>query len=176
MINIRKAILTALVLAGSVLCFGCNAVDESKQNGTNADGNGATVNDNHEMVVKCGDIAIELNGDFASVKDLLGEAISYSESKSCLYEGYDKTYTYEDVIIITYPIDGNEKIASITILSDEVNHNIKASIGDTLEELKSYYGEDKMTITENCCIIEDEWGIALYMKDNIVTEIEIYIL
>ena len=47
----------------------------------------------------------EVTGDTAvdDVLELLGEGYEYYEAISCVYEGMDKTYTYPDCVLYTYP-------------------------------------------------------------------------
>lgn len=163
----RKKIL---VLA-MILCLSLTACGDKSESAKNK-----TENNSNQLTVTDGAIDVTLDDDFDSCKEELGEPTEYCENKSCLYDGYDKTYTYENLVIITYPINDKEKIASITVLSADVKHNLPISIGDSLDDIKSEYGEDNLDITDGCCMYEDEYGIAFYMEDDVVIEIEIYIL
>ena len=165
----RKKIL----LITMMLCLSLSAcANKDKAEGGKSD----TESDVNQLMVTDGQVSVELDEDFESFKSELGEPKDYSENKSCLYDGYDKTYTYENLVIITYPINGKEKVASITVLSDAVKHNLPISIGDSLDKIKSEYSEEKLDITDSCCIYENEYGIAFYLEDDVVVEIEIYIL
>lgn len=162
-----------IIVIGMMLCLALSACSnkDKSENEKNTEQDNA-----NQTKVACGQISVELDEDFESCRESLGEPKAYYESKSCLYDGYDKTYEYDDLIIITYPINGKEKIASITVLSEEVDHSLSISIGDSLDKIKSEYYEEKLDITDSCCIYEDGFGIAFYMEDDVVVEIEIYIL
>ena len=120
-------------------------------------------------------VVVALDDSIDVIKDKLGELLEYSESKSCMYEGFDKVYTYSDVKIITYPKDGGEYINSITVLSNNVETGCGILIGDTTDAIKGKYAEDKMVITKSCYMYEtDDFGIAFYVESDTVVEIEIY--
>ena len=163
----RKKILVLAIM----LCLSLSACGDKSEGAKNK-----TENNSNQLKVTYEAVDVILDDNFDSCKEELGEPIEYSENKSCLYNGYDKTYEYENLIVITYPINDKEKIASITILSEEVKHSLPIAIGDSLDDIKSEYGENNLDITDGCCMYEDEYGIAFYMEDDEVVEIEIYIL
>ena len=167
----RKTVLIGVVVLGCLLCA-CSDGDKS----INSSGTQNVENQINELTVTDGQATIAIDGLFGSVKDMLGEPLDYTESKSCLYDGYDKTYTYKNIIVITYPINNQEKVSSITILTEDVKHNLPVSIGDNIDAIKDAYSESNLDITSSCCIFEDEFGVAFYLSDGVVTEIEIYLL
>ena len=164
-----------LVLA-MMFCVALSACSSKEDTENSESGKNNVESVESQLTITDGQVSIELDGDFALYKSKLGATKEYSESKSCLYDGYDKTYTYENLVIITYPIDGKEKVASITVLSEDVKHKLPISIGDSLDQIKSEYGEENLNMTDGCCIYEDDFGIAFYMADGVVVEIEIYTL
>ena len=104
-----------LILAMVLNCFATACSSKEKPD----DGKYSENTNANEYVVTYDEAKVELDKDFETVKSKLGEPSEYAENKSCLYDGYDKTYTYEDLLVITYPINGQEKIASITVLSEK---------------------------------------------------------
>ncbi len=125
--------------------------------------------------VRMENLVIALDDSMDAVKEALGEPLEYSESKSCMYDGFDKTYTYADVVFITYPKDGGEYINSITVLSNKVETGCGVLVGDSTDAITSKYNEDEMVITKSCYMYETEdLGVAFYVENDVVTEIEIY--
>ena len=165
-----KKIWIMLLVSCCLLLGACKGTENPQDNGQTD-----TKNDRTD-VVYVGNTEVALNGAADEVLEALGEPLDYRESKSCLYDGYDKTYTYQDVVIITSPIQGKEVITAITVLSDKVSNKLGVGIGSSVENVKAAYGTDSLEITEYCCIWEGEFGVAFYLADGVVTEIEIYVL
>ena len=158
-----------MVLACTTL-FGCGS-DAEKTTGTNQmDGTGKTS-------VRVGDLTISLNDEMDSVRESLGEPLEYVESKSCMYEGYDKIYTYADVEIITYPMNGKEYISSINALTDNAVPGIDIQIGSSTDDIVEKYGEENLIMGKVYYIYEtDEYGYSFYLGDDgIVSAIEVYV-
>lgn len=117
---------------------------------------------------------ITLNAEFSSVSEALGTPINTTESKSCLYDGYDKTYEYADLTIITYPLNGKELISSVTFTSENVTHTLPAGIGGSVDALNEAYKDKNPNVSDTVFIVEDTFGIAYYTENKTITEIEIY--
>ena len=173
----KKKLFILLVFSCFMLgaCGKTNDAGKGKESGQAVDEN-TKKNLERTDAVMVGDMVLALNGAFEDVYETLGKPLSCNESKSCLYDGYDKTYTYSDVVIITSPIGGTETITSITVLSENVTHRLAAGIGSSAEAVKLAYGAENTDVSEYCIIWEDTFGVAFYLSDGIVTEIEIYVL
>ncbi len=127
--------------------------------------------------VKTGNLVISLNDDMEDIKEELGEPVNYTENKSCLYDGYDKTYTYTDVEIITYPMNGKEYISSINILTDDAVSGSGIRIGSSAETVAEKYGEENLAMSDTYYIYEtDGYGYSFYLEDGTVAAIEAYLL
>ena len=167
----KKRVLAAvLMMVLSLGLIGCGNNAADADNDTNKE----ALKNNQARIEG---VVLTLDDSMDAVKDALGEPVDYSESKSCMYEGYDKVYTYADVKIITYPKDGGEYINSITILSDKAESGCGVAIGDTSEAITNHYDEEEMVITKSCYMYEkDALGVAFYLDNDVVTEIELYIV
>ena len=164
-----KSLLLTLIMICSMMVVGCGTNSESEVDGENS------TTDLTQTEVNVDGIVVSIGDSMDSIRDTLGEIVDYSESKSCLYNGYDKIYTYEDVVIITYPMEDGEYIASITVSSKDVELGCGVSIGDTTEDIKASLGETNLIITQTCYMFEkDDFGIACYLEGDVVTEVEIY--
>lgn len=169
-----KAKLLTVVLM-TVFCLGLAGCGNNAQDaGNDKNTESGSVDLKKDQILIEG-MVVALDDSVDVIKDKLGEPLEYSESKSCMYDGYDKVYTYADVEIITYPKDGGEYINSITILSDKVESGCGIVIGDASEVITTNYKEEEMVITKSCYMYEtDDFGMAFYVDNDVVTEIEIY--
>lgn len=65
--------------------------------------------------------------------------VDYGEIDSCAYIGKDRTYTYSDFIVFTYPNEGNDYILEIELGADTATgKGIK--VGSTLADVEAKYG------------------------------------
>lgn len=94
------------------------------------------------------DMALVINGktypvrvDSAEVLSVLGEGYQYDEAISCVYEGYDKNFTYDGVTVSTVPVDGKDVIEMFSVYSADYKTPRNITIGATREEVVAAYGE-----------------------------------
>lgn len=123
------------------------------------------------------DIVFSVRTSFDKVKNELGEPVKYQESKSCLYDGFDKTYQYSDITISTYPLEGKEYISSITILNETkaITYNCNVKIGDNMDEVNAKLKEKELITSSTCYQLEEtDRGFAFYFEGDVVSKIEIY--
>ena len=69
-----------------------------------------------DPALKIGGVTIEDTLSAASVLDVLnglGGSYEYAEAISCVYDGMDKTYTYENAVVYTYPDGGVDKLMEL---------------------------------------------------------------
>jgi len=126
-----------------------------------------------EFVFKSGDVEIAMNAPAADIISALGEPISYFESESCAFKGLDKTYTYTNFVIYTYPKDGVDYILEVSILNDLVKTAEGISIGDTAEMVKMAYGEAELDGT-SYSYTKGESGLLFIMTDEKVSSIQYF--
>lgn len=74
--------------------------------------------------------------------DKAGRPKAKSESKSCAYDGMDRTYTYKDFIVKTYSksAKGSEYINSIILLTSNVSTKEGIKIGSSKNDVIDAYG------------------------------------
>ena len=97
---------------------------------------------------------ISMKADAEPILAALGECKSYTEEKSCAFDGLDKNYTFTSFILTTYPDGDRDRINSVTLRDDTVSTADGISIGDTKEKVEEVYGADSFN------------GINAYIMDN----------
>lgn len=144
--------------------------------------NGASSEDSENIILeqdsmRINGTVISLNDDMAGVLKALGEPITYSESKSCMYDGYDKVYSFDNLTIVTYPDGEKDYISSISSLSAEVENALGIKVGDNKSKMSDVFDADKIDENDICCIYEfSDYGVCCYLEGDTISEIEIYII
>lgn len=120
-------------------------------------------------------VSVELNSDADAAVSELGEANDVSSQMSCHGEGEDKTYTYDEFVLNTYPLDGQDRVLEIVVNSDTVATTKGIKIGDTAEQVKAAYGAGYREIgTYYAYDAGDKKSIQFLMEDGKVKEISYY--
>lgn len=95
-----------------------------------------------------GDICLTVNGKTVtvdlSVSELLaalGDGYEYAEAVSCVYEGMDKTYTYPDAVVYTYPDGDTERLMELSCSGGDVKTSRGITIGSSRADVIAAYGE-----------------------------------
>jgi hypothetical protein len=98
--------------------------------------------------LKESDLSFALDGKSYALKtdaqpllDALGSGYALIEAPSCLYQGNDKTFEYESIVIYTIPVDGKDIIDEIDLTGGSYETSRGIKIGDTLEDIRKAYGE-----------------------------------
>lgn len=127
---------------------------------------------------------IQINDSVIALNEVMDEALEeldsnyeLTESKSCLYDGYDKTYSFDDLVIVTYPSNNHDYISSIKILSEKINIFKDIHIGQSIDDLYRVMGENYVVNESYLCTYEyQDFGLAFYLENNQITQIELYLL
>ena len=72
----------------------------------------------------------------------LGDDYEYSEAISCVYEGMDKTFDYENLSLYTYPDGDSDRLMEIYCVGGEVTTSKGITFGATKAEIIEQYGKD----------------------------------
>ena len=144
--------ITSLVLAtvlATTLMASCASGDTDTDpevlsgGGTQVSENGAgeedTSEDTYHLVYR--DVNLAPGDPSDPAISALGDDYSYFESPSCAYQGIDKVYTFDSVIIRTVAQDDEEFITSIEIKDDTVETPEGIYIGCTRDQVTKAYGE-----------------------------------
>jgi len=95
------------------------------------------------------DLALTVDGASITVKSsvedilsALGDGYTYSEAISCVYEGMDKTYEYENMALYTYPDAAADRLMEIYCVGGEVTTSKGITFGATKAEIIEQYGKE----------------------------------
>lgn len=97
-----------------------------------------------------GDLKLTLGGAEFTVRTTvadalaaLGEDYAYSEAVSCVYTGMDKTYTYADATLYTYPAEdgASDCLMELYCNGGDVRTSRGIGLGDTRQAVIAAYGE-----------------------------------
>lgn len=93
-----------------------------------------------------------------------GKPKKKTESKSCAYDGMDRTYTYQDLVIKTYSnsAKGAEYINSIELLTSKVKTKEGIKVGSAKNAMIKAYGNGK-----------SQFGVYTYTKGKCKLMIEL---
>ncbi len=136
-----KRIIFAILLIGTVFFTACGKKNDSSDATTTDAGN-----ETAECSYTINNVNIVPGTDFADTLKALGEPLDYSEAASCYFDGMDKSYVYEGYTILTYPSGDRDFIQDINITSDSLKTDKGITVGSTLEDMTSAYGEDYKNI------------------------------
>lgn len=87
-------------------------------------------------------VTVYMNSKASKFLEKAGTPKSKSESKSCAYDGMDRTYTYKDFIVKTYSKskNGAEYINSIVLRTSKVSTKEGIKIGSSKNDVIDAYG------------------------------------
>ena len=169
----KKRISVVIMVVLTMLLTGCG------QKNSSAQGEDTTVKEQKpdtlgDQSVKVGDNVISLGDEMSDVTDKLGEAQDVTEAKSCMYDGYDRTYSYDDLTIITNEEGEKEIVNSISFSGGE---EIKCGlhVGDAASDIPESLNEGNVTESDTVNTYEfSDYGIALYLENQKISQIELY--
>lgn len=87
-------------------------------------------------------IEIRMNAPADDIIAALGDDYTYFEAPSCAFEGLDKVYTYNSIVVRSYTRDGADYIAAVELKDDTVATAEGIRIGSTEDDVRAAYGED----------------------------------
>ncbi len=102
----------------------------------------------------------------------LPETDEIYEIDSCAFEGKEKTYTYDNFEITTYPHDNKEEIISVYFLNSEMTTEEGIKIGDTVELMKEKYGENFNQADNSYVYTNGDTTLTFIVNNNLITNIE----
>ncbi len=117
--------------------------------------------------VRLGNVTIALGDDMDKVKESLGEPLDCQETQSYVYDGYEKTFTYDGAEIITYPMDGKDIVSSISLLDQSGVSGSGVQVGDDPDTVEKLYGGEQLVKGSAYYLYETEdYGYSFYLGDD----------
>ena len=107
--------------------------------GCGADKTALTEND---LDVTVAGVQVTAHSDAAELLEAFGTEYDYFEAISCVYEGMDKSYTYADFTLYTYPSEQGDCLMEIYCMGGDVTTAKGISIGSSKDEVISLYGKN----------------------------------
>ncbi|MBR5969396.1 MAG: hypothetical protein IK016_03520 [Lachnospiraceae bacterium] len=101
----------------------------------------------------------------------LGEPNSYFEAPSCAFDGVDKTYTYSNFVIDTYPVDGVDLVSRVFLSNDLVSTSEGLAIGETKQKMIDLYGDSYETNGTECIYTKGSMKLRVIIEDEKVKTI-----
>lgn len=161
-----KKIFVAIITIMALTCMAaCGSSKKTTDNGAKIDSQSAEIKGN----------VIKIDENIKDVMAKIGETKDYEQSKSCMYNGYDKAFKYSDCTIRTYPNGDDDYVNSIEIYSSDINIEKNVHVGDSKDTVINEYGNNPKFETDTYITYEkDNSGITFYYTDNKISEIEVY--
>ncbi len=129
-----------------------------------------------EDQVEIDNTVIALNSDMAGLLDSLPADYQYTAMKSCLYEGNDETYEFDDFVIDTYPDKDLHRVHAISFQDESVVLDNGLKVGDDAARISAVYKEEPASADAHLITYENEQrGIGFYLEDDKISAIELYL-
>ena len=123
----------------------------------------------------CNGYAIELNGSIDDMIANIGEANNVESQLSCHGEGDDKTFTYDNFVVNSYPLDGKDYVMEILITTAGVPTSKGIEVGSSADDVVAAYGSDYKEIGMYYAYDANEKkSLRFLMEDGTVKEIDYY--
>lgn len=115
---------------------------------------------------------IRMHENAATILELLGEPVSYTEQTSCAFDGVDKTYCYGSFYISTYPDEDGDRIQALWFADDTVTTQEGIKIGDTKAQVEEAYGGEWDSSTGQMILQGSTSKLSILLTEGIVTSIQ----
>lgn len=160
----KRSIGVLILIAILFLTCACDNGEEKE----NKDDNNNKIQE--AFVLKYDNITFELGGEFTTSK--YGEELDYSETKSCAFEGLDKTYMYEHYEIATYPDGNKDRISSIYFLDPDITTTEGVAIADSKDKMLEVYGKNYKEDDGEYTYTKGKTQLIFLVQDDSIVSIE----
>ena len=166
--NLLIILVVILLIVGGVEIF--LTLQNSNNNSNNIDQSAKSENQEDVYAFADGGKEIILGEEFS--KEKLGEEEAYSEIASCAFEGLDKTYTYTDYEITTFPDGKKDRIYSIYFLDTEVATKEGVKVSDSIDDMINAYGEDYEKQGNQYTYTKGKTNLEFIIENDVITSIQ----
>ena len=142
---------------------------------------------NDKTALKTEDLSMTVDGkrisadaSVASILESFGPDHEMAEAVSCVYSGMERTYSFENLILYTYPGDDGQEHLMEAYADADVQTSRGVKLGDSLKDVEESYGSDYtrtgavVTFSmENANEQTVPAGVYFELNDDIVTAIGI---
>ena len=94
-----------------------------------------------DLSLSVGGTTVTAATDAAELLAALGEGYDYAEAVSCVYEGKDRTYTYDTCLLYTYTDGEGERLMELCCFGGECKTARGISLGASRADILAAYGE-----------------------------------
>lgn len=140
--KLLKPISVIVVICMCICLAACGAPADTEGGAGAADMIGKPFNNDFDMAVKFGGKTYPVRVDSADVLSALGTDCEKDETISCVYDGMDKTFAYDGIVVSTVPVDGKDVVEMFTITGKDYTTTRDITVGATRDEVIKAYGEN----------------------------------
>lgn len=170
----KKVILIVLVVA--VLIIGGVEIgvtmQKAKKEGETSSGEEILKKEEEAYTFSDNGKKIALGEVFSKESLGIGDEESYSEIASCAFEGLDKTYTYANYEITTYPDGDKDRIYTIYFLNTEAKTEEGVSVSDSLEKMLQIYGDNYEIQGNQYTYTKGKTQLQFIVENDVITSIQ----
>ena len=98
-----------------------------------------------ELSVTVNGTAITADSPVQSILSVLGEDYTYTEAVSCVYDGMDGTYSYENAQLYTFPDGDAQKLMELYLTGGDAVTGRGIGLGASRAEVEEAYGKGELT-------------------------------
>lgn len=124
----KRAILMFLALALCLPLCACAGKDKALQK--------------EDISMTAGETAVTADSQISSLLEAFGENYEMAEAVSCIYTGLERTYSYDNLILYTYPGDDGAEHLMEAYASADAKTSRGVAIGSSLKDVEAAYGTD----------------------------------
>ena len=140
-----------------------------------------------DKALKAEDLSMTVDGktvsaeaSIASILESFGDGYEMAEAVSCVYSGMERTYSYDNLILYTYPGDDGQEHLMEAYAEGNVQTSRGVKLGDSLKDVEESYGSDYTrtgdVVTFSMEAANEQMvpaGVYFELNDDIVTAIGI---
>ena len=127
-----------------------------------------------DFVISIGGTKIKLGDNVQNAINACGSGYEYSEAVSCVHDGMDKVYTYNDVEFYTYPDGSIDRINEIILTSPAYQTSRGITVSNSIDMVNNAYGNEYADNNQYFVSYKDTDGIlSFYRSGDTVTSISI---
>ena len=123
------------------------------------------------VAVSANNAPVRMDMKMEELLTVLGEPNSYFEAPSCAFDGVDKTYTYSNFVIDTYPVDGVDLVSRVFLSNDLVSTTEGLAIGESKQKMIELYGDSYETNGTECIYTKGNMKLRVIIEDEKVKSI-----